>query len=93
MVKKINDKLIVKPEWVFNTYTVLLLKSFLDDKIKTIEVDFSGTRLVDTDGISFLYQQAKKGKNIILKNPPEIMFDILRVLDIEDVFYKAVHIK
>ncbi len=92
MVEKVKNKVIIKPEWVFNTYSVLIVKSSIDSKTTEIEVDLSNVKIVDTEGIKFLYNLAKEGRKVIVKNPPELMFRVLKILDIEDIFTEAINI-
>ncbi|NPA51741.1 MAG: hypothetical protein GXO22_02475 [Aquificae bacterium] len=92
MVEKQNNKLIVKPVWIFNTFTVFIIEKELDKSIDTVEVDLVDTQLVDTDALKFLYQLAVGGRQVIIKNPPKIMFDVLELLDIFDEFFKVVRL-
>ena len=92
MVEKVKNKVIIKPEWVFNTYSVLIVKPSIDGKTNEIEIDLSNVKIVDTEGIKFFYNLAKEGKKVIVKNPPELMFTVLKILDIEDIFTETVNI-
>lgn len=92
MVKRLNGKLIIKPEWIFNTYTVLTVRPHLDNEIREIEIDLSNVEIVDTDAIKFMFDVSESGISISVKDPPDILFDVLDTLGISDIFREKIYI-
>ncbi|NGP88809.1 hypothetical protein [Fodinibius halophilus] len=70
----------------FNLQTKNVLKSRLTDKITKLYIDFSHCKLIDSEGIIFLYEWQHSGNELELKNPPEIMFEILNILELDDTW-------
>ncbi len=93
MVKKIGNTLLIKPYWVFNTYSVFKIKPWIDRSINSIKIDLSNTQIIDTDAIKFMYDLSKGGFEVYIKNPPDLMNKVLNVLDIKDHFYNQVKLE
>jgi hypothetical protein len=49
-------------------------------------VDLRAVRLVDTEGIIALDRIQRAGKDVTVRNPPDIFFDVLRALDLPGLF-------
>ncbi len=92
MVRKIKNRLYIKPDWIFNTFTVMSLKHHVDSSIKEVNIDLSNTEIVDTDAIKFILELSDKF-DVNIKKPPQILFKVLKILDIEDVFIRKVNIE
>ncbi len=92
MVKRLNGKLIIKPEWIFNTYTVLTVRPHLDREIQEVEIDLSNVEIVDTDAIKFMFDVSESGISVSVKDPPDILFNILDMLGISDIFREKIYI-
>jgi len=92
MVKRLNGKLIIKPEWIFNTFTILTVIPYLDNEVREVEIDLSDTDIVDTDAIKFMLDISEGNIGVSIKDPPNILFDILNTLGISDIFREKVYI-
>ena len=55
------------------------------ESFENLIIDLSRSKIVDSEGVKFLYFSLKEGINITLINPPEIYSKILDILKLEEL--------
>jgi anti-anti-sigma regulatory factor len=80
-----DDTLNVRPRRDFNLMAVRHLKYHLEDATQ-VRIDLSRARLVDTEAVMALFRLQQEGIQFRLVNPPDIFFEVLEVLELDDVF-------
>lgn len=70
----------------FNLQTKNKIESRLTREIDKLEIDLSGSKLLDSEAVIFMYKWDKSDKELKLINPPEILFEILEILELENVW-------
>lgn len=68
----------------FNLATKNVLESRLSDEISDLKIDLSRCRLVDSEAVIFMYRWQRSGKALEVINPPEILFEICDILELND---------
>jgi anti-anti-sigma regulatory factor len=61
------------------------LEKRITEEDKNIEIRFVCSNFIDTEGIKFLYTLYRNGVKIILKNPPELFFQTVKILSLEEL--------
>jgi anti-anti-sigma regulatory factor len=51
-----------------------------------VRIDLARARLVDTEAVMALFRLKQKGVTIRLLDPPEIFYEVLAVLELEEAF-------
>lgn len=82
--RKEGDKLYVKVEQNLNLITTRQIERMAEE-VREVYLDLSDARIVDSEGVVLLYRLLRAGKALHIKEAPEILREILRVLDLEDV--------
>lgn len=59
-------------------------------QIKHLKINLSQTKFVDSEAIRFLYSLLKKGIDIELTQPPDILQEVLEVLELKEIFIPLV---
>lgn len=80
-----NGHLNVELDRDFNLFTARYLER-LAETATSVTVDLHATRLVDTEGIIALDRIQRGGKDVTVRNPPDMFFDVLRVLNLGGLF-------
>ncbi|WP_138431010.1 hypothetical protein [Fodinibius saliphilus] len=70
----------------FNLQTKNIIESRISDEITKLFVDLTDCNIIDSEGIIFLYQWQHSGHELELKNPPDIMFEIIHILELHDTW-------
>lgn len=83
---KKEDILEVKVQGAFNLNVRNHIESRLSPEIVKLRINLSQSRIVDTEAIIFLHQWQKNGKDLELVNPPAILFEILDILELNEVW-------
>lgn len=83
---KTKDTLKVKVLNNFNLLTRNKIESRLTKEIEKLEIDLSNCRLLDSEAVIFMYQWDKSDKELNLINPPEILFEILEILELREIW-------
>jgi|AntRauTorcE11897_2_1112592.scaffolds.fasta_scaffold06657_3 ABC-type transporter Mla MlaB component len=68
----------------FNLRVKNSIEDRLSPEISTLKIDLSACRLVDSEAVIFMFKWQHSGKVLTLKAPPDILFEILDVLEIRD---------
>jgi len=84
--RKSKDTLKVKVLNNFNLLTRNKIESRLTREIGKLEIDLSHCKLLDSEAIIFMYQWDKSGNELNLINPPEILFEIIEILELRDIW-------
>ncbi|HHP7238962.1 STAS domain-containing protein [Longibacter sp.] len=58
----------------------------LADSSDRVVIDLRHSRIADTEGIAHLHRLQLKGKEVTLRNPSDMVLEILRVLDLTGLF-------
>lgn len=61
-----------------------MILNHISNSTKTLKIDFGGCKFIDSEGIMFLYQWQQDGKNLQLINPPEVFFELLEILELDN---------
>ncbi len=83
---KQGAKLNVTVHGTFNLHTRQMIESRTTPEIDILNVNLADCTLIDSEGIIFLHQWMAAGKTLRLVKPPEIMFEILDILEIKDAW-------
>ncbi len=74
----------------FNYPNVKRIEKVLEDidegDLNTIFIDLTKSKIIDSEAVKFLFKLKKRGFNIILKNVPEIYYEVLEILELKDYF-------
>jgi ABC-type transporter Mla MlaB component len=84
--RKSKNTLKVKVLNNFNLLTKNKIESRITREIEKLEIDLSNCKLLDSEAVIFMYQWDKSGKELKLINPPEILFEILEILELSDLW-------
>jgi ABC-type transporter Mla MlaB component len=80
-----GDTLTIRVRRDFNLMAVRHLKYHLEDATR-IRIDLRRARLVDTEAVMALFRLQQEGLTIRLLDPPEIFYEVLAVLELEEAF-------
>ncbi len=80
--EKVNGKLKVQLLGSFNLLRVKNLEK-LYRNCKELEIDLSRSRFVDTEAVAFLYRLKLEKFPFRLVNPPEVLNELLKVLNVK----------
>ena len=84
---KKGNQLIIRLEEDFNYPVVKRMESLVNlENIDSLVIDLTGSKLVDSEAVKFMYTLLKEGIDITLVNPPEILDKILDILELKDEF-------
>lgn len=88
IAEKQGSTLVVSLDTGFNRLVRRRLEKRIENEsgIDRLRVDMSRSRLIDSEGVIFLYRWQKSGKKLELINPPWIFFEILRILELDTVW-------
>lgn len=70
----------------FDILTRNKIESRATREIDKLEIDFSNCRILDSEAVIFMYKWNKSGKKLKLLNPPDILFEILEILELSDIW-------
>lgn len=58
----------------------------LAQDVDRVHIDCSAANLIDSEGVIVLYRLVRDGKTVTLRNPPEIFYEVLDILDLDTFF-------
>lgn len=70
----------------FDILTRNKIESRATKEIENLEIDFSNCKILDSEAVIFMYRWNKSGKTLKLINPPDILFEILDILELNDIW-------
>ncbi len=82
--QKTDNTLKVTVNGAFNIHVRNQLESKITADTKSLAVDFTHCDLIDTKGVVFLYQWQQNGKSLECINPPDILFEIIELLELSE---------
>ncbi|WP_332327353.1 hypothetical protein [Salinibacter sp.] len=80
-----GDTLTVRSRRDFNLMAVRHLRYHMEDATR-VRIDLARARLVDTEAVMALVRLQKRGVDVTLLEPPDILYEVLEVLELESVF-------
>lgn len=80
-----DSELFITPLRDFNILTAREIEKACVEKKKVI-IDLSKAKIVDTEALMCLYRLEKMGKKVVLHDPPDIYYEVLRILKLEKLF-------
>lgn len=83
-IHKEGSTLNIKIKDGFNLWVKNMITTHIGDHTRTLCIDLSECKYIDTEGVIFLYQWQKNGNNLQLMHPPEVFFEILSILELTD---------
>mgnify|MGYP000306500074 CR=1 FL=1 len=81
---KEGNKLEVKLNNAFNLTARNKLENRLPKEITHLQIDLSDCRLVDSEGVIFMFEWQNTGNTLELINPPDILFEIIEILELRE---------
>jgi anti-anti-sigma regulatory factor len=63
-----------------------LLEDIDEGDLDTIFIDLTQSKIVGSEAVKFLYKLKNRGFKIKLKNVPEIYYEVLKILELENYF-------
>ena len=79
-----GSKLTVRLVRDFNILTARRIEE-LAENASDISIDLSNSRFVDSEAVALLCKLVSGGKNLKLRNPPEILHEVVGILGVESV--------
>lgn len=79
---KSDTKLETKIFGSFNLATKNMIESRLNERITELIIDLSECKFIDSEGVIFMYNWQKNGKSLELRYPPDILFEIIEILEL-----------
>lgn len=70
----------------FNLWIRNILESRLHSGITKLRLDMSRSNRIDSEGVIFLHRWQRSGKELELINPPPVLFEILDILELTDMW-------
>lgn len=70
----------------FNLRTKNKIESRLTPGINKLTINLINCNFIDSEGVIFLHEWLKSGNELLLKKPPPIFFEILEILELDDLW-------
>lgn len=83
-IHKDGSTLYVTIQTGFNLWVKNFIQNHINGGIHTLKVDLSGCKYIDSEGVIYLYKWQKDGKSLQLIDPPDIFFEILEILELDN---------
>lgn len=61
-----------------------MILNHISDDTRVLKIDLSRCKFIDSEGIIFLHQWQQAGKQLQLINPPEVFFEMLEILELDN---------
>lgn len=68
----------------FNLWVKNMIENRLGKEVTQLIVDLTRCKIVDSEAVIFMYEWQNNGHTLILVNPPEIFFEIVDILELEN---------
>ncbi|PAU95115.1 hypothetical protein CK503_02630 [Aliifodinibius salipaludis] len=68
----------------FNLWVKNMILNHINNYTHALKIDLTECKFIDSEGIIFLHQWQQKGKDLQLINPPDVFFEILEILELDD---------
>ena len=79
-----DDTLTVSINGGFNLWVKNMITNHIGEEIQNLDIDLTNCKYIDTEGIIFLYEWQQNDQKLQLKNPPEVFFEMLDILELSD---------
>ena len=79
-----DDTLTVCINGGFNLWVKNMITNHIGEEIQNLDIDLTNCKYIDTEGIIFLYEWQQNDQKLQLKNPPEVFFGMLDILELSD---------
>lgn len=86
-IHKEETELNIKIEGEFNLWIKNMILNRINEETNMLKIDLTNCKFIDSEGIIFLHQWQQNGKDLKLINPPEIFFEILKVLELDNSWH------
>ncbi|MDZ7716768.1 MAG: hypothetical protein U5J95_11205 [Balneolaceae bacterium] len=83
-IHKNNTALEIALSKSFNLHIKEVIESRISSEIDTIHMDFTNCHILDSEAVIFMYKWQKAGNKLMLQNPPEILFNIITILELDE---------
>jgi ABC-type transporter Mla MlaB component len=80
-----GDRLTVRLTRDFNWLAVRRIEP-LAQSVQHVDIDLSGARLIDSEALMLIDRLQRAGKTVQLRNPPDLLYEIIDALEAESVF-------
>jgi anti-anti-sigma regulatory factor len=86
-IHKDGSTLNVQIEGGFDLWIKNMILNHITNDTHTLEVDLTECKFIDSESIIFLHQWQQDGNNLQLINPPEVFFEILEILELDNSWH------
>lgn len=70
----------------FSIWIRRIVEHHIHPAVNKLQVDMSRSHRIDSEGVIFLFRWQRSGKQLELINPPRIFFEIVRILELDEVW-------
>lgn len=82
-VHKKEDTLKVRVKGPFNLAVNKLISSRITPSIEDLTLNLKRCKIIDSEAIIFMYKWQQSGKSLKILNPPDIMFEVIQILELD----------
>jgi ABC-type transporter Mla MlaB component len=68
----------------FNLWIKNMILNHINKNTNLLKIDLTECKIIDSEGIIFLHQWQQEGKELQLINPPEVFFELLEILELDN---------
>ena len=83
-IHKDGSTLNIKMQGGFNLWIKNMILNHINKNTNLLKIDLTECKIIDSEGIIFLHQWQQEGKELQLTNPPEVFFELLEILELDD---------
>jgi len=83
-IHKDGSTLYIKMQGGFNLWIKNMILNHINKNTNLLKIDLTECKIIDSEGIIFLHQWQKEGKELHLINPPEVFFELLEILELDN---------
>ncbi len=83
-IHKDGSTLNIKMQGGFNLWIKNMILNHINKNTNFLKIDLTECKIIDSEGIIFLHQWQQEGKKLQLINPPEVFFELLEILELDN---------
>lgn len=83
-IHKNGTTLNIKIQGGFNLWIKNMILNHINNDTHVLKLDLTECKFIDSEGIIFLHQWQQNGKDLQLINPPDVFFEILNILELDN---------
>ena len=83
-IHKDGSTLNIKMQGGFNLWIKNMILNHINKNTNLLKIDLTECKIIDSEGIIFLHQWQQEGKELQLINPPEVFFELLEILELDN---------